>query len=178
MAILPIRTFGDPALRQKARPVDAVTEVHRRLVADMLETMRAAPGVGLAGPQVGVMERVFVWEVEERHGPVFNPRLTEASDRTVEEDEGCLSLPGLLYPVERPVTVRLEGLDESGEPVSLAAEDLLARVFQHEIDHLDGVLFLDRVRDPATFTTWEQFDRHHREAFEARARALVERVGS
>lgn len=149
MAILPIRTFGDPVLRQRAREVERVTDVHRRLVRDMLETMRDAPGVGLAGPQVGVVERVFVWEVEGRHGAFFNPVIVRRSDDSVLGEEGCLSIPGLTYDVERSASVTVEGLDENGEPVSIDAgdDDFLARVFQHEIDHLDGVLFLDRLPD-------------------------------
>ena len=145
MAILEIKRFGHPALRQRAAEVDRVTDVHQRLVTDMVETMRAAPGVGLAGPQVGVLDRIFVWEVEEEHGAVFNPVITEASEEKVEEEEGCLSLPGLYYPVLRSRVVRVEGTDESGRPVVLDAEDLLARVCQHEIDHLDGVLFIDHL---------------------------------
>jgi peptide deformylase len=149
VAILPIRTFGDPVLRQRAREVEQVTDVHRRLVADMLETMREAPGVGLAGPQVGVLERVFVWEVEGVHGAFFNPVIVRRSDDRVTGEEGCLSIPGLTYDVERHSSVVVEGLDENGQPVSIDAgdDDFLARVFQHEIDHLDGVLFLDHLPD-------------------------------
>ncbi len=151
MAILPIRTFGDPVLRQRARPVEEVTDVHRRLVADMLETMREAPGVGLAAPQVGVLERVFVWEVDGRHGALFNPVVVSRSDEKVTGEEGCLSIPGLAYDVERHASVAVEGLDENGRPLSIDAgdDDFLARVFQHEIDHLDGVLFLDRLPEEA-----------------------------
>lgn len=147
MAKLTIRQFGDPVLRQKAAEVDRVTDAHRRLVLDMLETMREAPGVGLAGPQVGVMERVFVWEVDEEHGAVFNPVIVSRGDDEVESEEGCLSLPGLYYPVTRPVRVVVEGIDENGEPVRLEDDELLARVCQHEIDHLDGVLFIDHLAD-------------------------------
>lgn len=149
MAILPIRTFGDPVLRQRAREVEEVTDVHRRLVADMLETMREAPGVGLAGPQVGVLERVFVWEVEGDHGALFNPVIVSRSDEMLSGEEGCLSIPGLAYDVERHASVAVEGLDENGRPVSIDAgeDDFLARVFQHEIDHLDGVLFVDRLAE-------------------------------
>ena len=151
MAILPIRTFGDPVLRERAREVENVTDVHRRLVADMLETMREAPGVGLAGPQVGVLERVFVWEVEGRHGALFNPVIVRRSEETVVGEEGCLSIPGLAYDVERHASVAVEGLDADGEAVAIDAgeDDFLARVFQHEIDHLDGVLFLDRLPEEA-----------------------------
>lgn len=147
MAVLPIRTFGDPALRQRAREVEKVSRAHRQLIKDMVETMREAPGVGLAGPQIGVLERVFVYEVEDDLGALFNPRLVERSDEKVSEEEGCLSLPGLAYDVERSLTVTVEGLDEKGRPVRIEAKGLLARVFQHEIDHLDGVLFVDRLEE-------------------------------
>lgn len=145
MAKLSIRTFGDPVLRQKATEVERVTDAHRRLVADMLETMREAPGVGLAGPQVGVLERVFVWEVDDEHGAVFNPVIVARSDESVESEEGCLSVPGLYYPVTRAESVTVSGIDADGDPVTLESDGLLARVCQHEIDHLDGVLFIDRV---------------------------------
>ena len=147
MAILPIRQWGDPVLRQKANEVESVTDLHRRLVNDMLETMREAPGVGLAGPQVGILERIFVWEVGEEYGAVFNPRIVASSDEEVEGEEGCLSLPGLYYPVTRAEKVTVEGIDENGDPVKLDADELLARVCQHEIDHLDGVLFIDHLNE-------------------------------
>jgi peptide deformylase len=145
MAILRIRQFGDPALRSRATEVEHVTDVHHRLVADMLETMREAPGVGLAGNQVGVLERLFVWEVEEEHGVVINPVITKRSRKTDELEEGCLSLPGINYPVVRPLRVRLEGIGLDGESLRIDAEGFQARVFQHETDHLDGVLFFDRL---------------------------------
>ena len=145
--MLPIRTFGDPVLRMKARPVEKITDVHRRLVDDMIETMRDAPGVGLAGTQVGVLERIFVYEVEDDVGAVFNPVITSRSRDLTDEEEGCLSLPGLLYPVTRHIEVRIEGLDVNGQPIVKEGTELLARVFQHEIDHLDGVLFVDRLPD-------------------------------
>ena len=147
MAKLTIRQFGDPGLRQKAAEVERVTDAHRRLVEDMLETMREAPGVGLAGPQVGVMERVFVWEVDDEHGAVFNPVIVSTSDEEIESEEGCLSLPGLYYPVTRAERVVVEGIDENGDPVRIEDGELLARVCQHEIDHLDGVLFIDHLSD-------------------------------
>lgn len=145
MAFLPIRQFGDPALRQRAAEVERVTETHRRLVADMLDTMREAPGVGLAGPQVGVLERIFVWEVGDEHGVVINPVIAERSNETDSAEEGCLSLPGLYYDVERSAAVRVTGIDLDGKPIELDADALLARVCQHEIDHLDGVLFIDHL---------------------------------
>jgi peptide deformylase len=145
VAVLPIRTFGDPVLRTRASEVGALREEHKRLIKDMIDTMRDAPGVGLAAPQVGVLERIFVWEVEGDHGAVIDPVIVERSQKSDEEEEGCLSLPGLVFPVVRPVEVTIEGLNEKGEPIRVEADDLLARVFQHEIDHLDGVLFPDRL---------------------------------
>lgn len=147
MAVLPIRTFGDPVLRQRAPETTGIGELHRTLARDMIDTMREAPGVGLAGPQVGVLERIFVWEVEGQHGAVINPKIVQRSAETVTEEEGCLSLPGLYYPVERAAGVVVEGVDENDAPVRLEAHGLLARVCQHEIDHLDGVLFIDRLPD-------------------------------
>ena len=145
MAVLDIRTFGDPVLRQRANEIEMITDLHRRLGADMLDTMREAPGVGLAGPQVGVVERIFVWEVEDRSGALINPVIVQRSAETLEDEEGCLSLPGLVYPVVRAAAVTVTGRDLEGGEVTIDAEDLLARVVQHEIDHLDGVLFIDRL---------------------------------
>ena len=145
MTELSIRLFGDPVLRQPARPVERVTRLHRKLARNMAETMRAAPGVGLAGPQVGVLERIFVWEVEDRSGTLINPVIEERSSELEEAEEGCLSIPGLLYPVVRSTAVRVSGLDVDGNATTLEAEGLLARVCQHEIDHLDGVLFIDHL---------------------------------
>jgi len=145
VALLRIRQFGDPALRQKARPIEAITDVHRKLVDDMLETMRDAPGVGLAAPQVGVLEQLFVWEFEDEHGVFVNPRIVTRSDETAEGEEGCLSLPGVWYPVERAFTVVIEGKDLDGNEISIDAKDWLARIFQHESDHLNGVLFIDHL---------------------------------
>ena len=147
MAELAIRTFGDPVLRQRSREIERVTDAHRRLAGDMLETMRVAPGVGLAAPQVGIVERLFTWEIGEEHGVILNPVIVKKSRRKAEGEEGCLSLPGLVYPVERHLSVRVEGLDEHGRALRIDAEDFQARVFQHEIDHLDGVLFIDRLPD-------------------------------
>ncbi|MEA2435036.1 MAG: peptide deformylase [Actinomycetota bacterium] len=147
MAVLPIRLFGDPVLRTPAREVERLTDDHHRLIENMLETMREAPGVGLAGPQVGILERIFVWEVEENHGAFVNPKITRRSTEMEDGEEGCLSIPGLYYPVARSIEIDVEALDENGEPVSLTAEGFFARVCQHEIDHLDGVLFLDRLAE-------------------------------
>ena len=147
MAILPIRTFPDPVLRTRAREVGNVTDDHLRLVKNMIDTMRDAPGVGLAAPQIGILERIFVWEVEDRYGAVIDPVIVDRSDQMAEDEEGCLSLPGLLFPVVRNARVVVEGKDETGGPLRIEADDLLARVIQHEIDHLDGVLFTDRLHE-------------------------------
>src|SRR2546423_1167231 len=147
MATRQIRIFGDPVMRERAREVDEVSDLHRALIEDMIETMREAPGVGLAAPQVGVLDRLCVWEAEEDHGVVINPVIVERSAEVETEEEGCLSLPGLLYPVERSLAVVVEGRNVEGGSVRLEAEGLLARVCQHEVDHLDGVLFIDRL-DP------------------------------
>lgn len=147
MALLRIRQFGDPVLRERAREVESVTDLHRRLIADMLETMRAAPGVGLAGNQVGVLERIFVWQVEEESGAVINPVISDRSNDTEADEEGCLSMPGIAYDVERARDVVVEGLDVDGQPIKFELSGFQARVFQHEIDHLDGVLFTDRLAE-------------------------------
>jgi peptide deformylase len=146
MAVFPIRQFGDPVLRQKAKPVETVTDEIRKLIRDLTETMRAAPGVGLAAPQIGIPKRVIVWEFEGDSGALVNPEVVEGNGSEVDE-EGCLSLPGLSYEVERAERVRVEGTGEDGGKVSFEAYGMKARIIQHEVDHLDGVLFIDRL-DP------------------------------
>jgi peptide deformylase len=101
--------------------------------------------VGLAGPQIAILQRIFVWEVEDEHGIFINPVIKKRSRKKFTEEEGCLSLPGLVYPVQRSFSVTIEAIDEHGAPVKIDAEEHLARVFQHEIDHLDGILFIDRL---------------------------------
>lgn len=143
--ILPIRTLGDPALRAPAKPVETFDRRLRKLFDDMVETMYEAEGVGLAGPQVGVSVRLFVFDDGER-GPTFvaNPRLTEMEGE-ITNDEGCLSIPGPFYPTTRYEKVRCRGVDISGQPLELEAEGLRARILQHETDHLDGTLYIDRL---------------------------------
>ena len=151
MSILPIRIFGDPVLRQRAHEVTDFDDALRRLAGDMLETMRAAPGVGLAANQVGVLRRMFTYEwIEEpgrpgQSGAVVNPEVVETSEETQEGEEGCLSFPGLFYPTIRPFRVRISASDPAGEPLELVGEDMLARIFLHEIDHLNGILFIDHL---------------------------------
>lgn len=143
MAVLEIRMEGDPILRQRAKPVERVTKRIHRLVKDMADTMYAANGIGLAAPQVGVSERVFVADIGEGLVAVINPIIVRAAGRDVDV-EGCLSMPGLRGYVERAAEIEVEGLDVKGKPVRIEAKGLLARVFQHEIDHLDGILFTDK----------------------------------
>ncbi len=144
MATLPIRLFGDPVLRQETAPVADLDANLARLAEDMIETMYAAPGIGLAANQVGVSRRMFVYDVGEGPHVVVNPRIAE-SDGEWSYFEGCLSIPDLAWDVVRPRRVRLLGVDLEGRELDLEAEDLLARCFQHEIDHLDGVLLVSRL---------------------------------
>lgn len=145
--------MGDPVLRELAEDVTDFDEELRRLVRDMFETMYHAEGIGLAAPQIGVSTRVLVVDLrrddededESHRVALVNPEVTWFSPETHKQSEGCLSIPGLEEVVTRPVSVRVEGLDPEGEPLSIEADDLFARALQHEIDHLDGVLFLDRV---------------------------------
>ena len=148
MSVLKIELLGAPVLRQ---PADAVAEVDdelRTLVKSMYETMYAAEGIGLAGPQVGISRRVIVVDVHEDEHPPFalvNPKVVESGKETEKSEEGCLSIPGVAGLVERPERVVVEGLDENGTPVRMEADGLLARCLQHEIDHLDGILFVDHL---------------------------------
>ena len=148
MSVLPIRILGDPVLREPTREVETFDELMHRLFEDMLETMYNAPGVGLAAPQIGLSLRFFVYDAEKGNGSgaIANPVLTVLEGEIV-EDEGCLSIPGLWYPTARAERVRVDGLDLEGKPVTIHAEGLLARVFQHETDHLNGMLFLDRLSE-------------------------------
>lgn len=144
MAIQPIRVFGDPVLTTPAAPVETFDRELRRLVEDLTETMQSAPGVGLAAPQIGVPLRVFTYWVDDVLGHLCNPVL-DLGDETELGDEGCLSIPGLAFPTSRSLRVVAKGVDMHGEPVVLEGSDLLARCVQHETDHLDGVLFVDRL---------------------------------
>ena len=144
MAIQPIRLFGDPVLRPPAEPVVTFDKELRGLVNDLSETMLDAPGVGLAAPQIGVSLRVFTYFVDEVHGHLINPSL-DLSGEEQDGDEGCLSIPGLAYPTKRAMSVVANGWNMYGEPVTVEGTEMLARCVQHETDHLDGVLFVDRL---------------------------------
>lgn len=173
MSVRKILHLGDdPILRQKAAPVSEVDDELRRLIDDLFETMRAAEGVGLAASQVGVAARVFVMDVGD---PEFgarafvNPVIVERSGHVTGE-EGCLSLPGLSAEVERAARVVVEGLDERGQPVRLEAQDLASRCIQHEIDHLDGILFIDRVSPLKRRMLLNEWAKRAKEAKEAAGR--------
>jgi peptide deformylase len=144
VAIQPIRLFGDPVLRTPAQPVTDFDKELRQLVKDLEETMIDAPGAGLAAPQIGVSLRVFTYHVDGVLGHLVNPDL-DLSDDEQEGEEGCLSFPGLVYDTRRALSVVAKGFDMHGEPVVIEGSELLARAIQHETDHLDGVLFIDRL---------------------------------
>ena len=141
---LDLRTFGDPVLKTRAAPVEAFDESLARLAEEMLATMREREGVGLAANQVGRLKRILVATVEDQEYVIVNPTIEEAARSTEKDLEGCLSIPGIQVEVERPTAVTVSGRDASGAPLHLEASGLLARVLQHEVDHLDGVLILDR----------------------------------
>jgi peptide deformylase len=141
---LDLRTFGDPVLKTRAAPVEAFDESLARLAEEMLATMREREGVGLAANQVGRLKRILVAAVEDQEYVIVNPTIEERARSTEMDLEGCLSIPGIQVEVERPTAVTVSGQDASGAPLRLEASGLLARVLQHETDHLDGVLILDR----------------------------------
>jgi len=148
VTILTLHLLGSPMLRQRAAPVATVDDAVRQLVDDLFETMRAAKGVGLAANQVGSPRRVAVVDVGEDNPPplvLINPRIVQASDATETVEEGCLSIPDMYGEVERPLAVTLEALDRDGRPYRVDIAGFKARAVQHEIDHLDGVLFLDHL---------------------------------
>jgi peptide deformylase len=148
MSVREVKFLGDPVLRQRASELVEVTDETRKLIADMFETMYAEEGIGLAAPQIGESQRVIVVDPHEEGSEPFaliNPKIVETSDETDRAEEGCLSIPGLREVVERAVRVSVEGLDPQGNPTRMDAEGLVARILQHEIDHIDGIVFIDRV---------------------------------
>jgi peptide deformylase len=150
MAVLSVRKYGDPVLRRRAEPVGAVTPEIRAIIVDMTETMYDEVGIGLAAPQVGISLRIIVVADDEGRNvqALLNPAVTDKGGEATAE-EGCLSIPGVFAPVTRAAWVKVEAQSVDGKPVTIDARGLRARVLQHEIDHLDGVLFIDRV-DPVT----------------------------
>ena len=144
MAGYTIRLFGDPVLRQKAAEVTDIDGTLVKLAADMIAPLREVSGLGLAAPQVGVSKRMFIYDLHDGEGvrTLVNPVISESRGEW-EYDEGCLSVPGLYFPIVRPKEIHITGYDLEGKEVSLEADELLARLFQHELDHLEGVLLLD-----------------------------------
>jgi peptide deformylase len=192
MTVLRIREMGDPVLREEAREV-TVEELAgpdvQRLIDDMIETMRAANGAGLAAPQVGVPLRIAVIEVREGNPRypykppipltvIVNPELTFPDDATFATNEGCLSMPNVRGDLERFENVGVRYLDRDGGVHEETRRGLTAGTFQHEVDHLDGILFVDRMADMRSLSTWEEFERHSKDDFVARIEELVARVGS
>jgi peptide deformylase len=139
-----VRTFGDPVLKSRATPVKEFDEALKRLAEDMKRIMHEHEGVGLAANQIGRLKRIFVAACEDEEYTIVNPVIEEKSESTEKDMEGCLSIPETQVEVERSQAVTVSGKDPSGAPVRIRAEGLLARIFQHEIDHLDGILILDR----------------------------------
>jgi peptide deformylase len=156
VSILDIRVLGDPILRQATVPVTEITDDIRRLIADMFDTMYHARGIGLAAPQVGRAERLAVVDVDDQPMVVINPEIVDRAG-TAKAEEGCLSIPDIYADVERPKSVVVSALDAEGQPFEIEASDLLARCLQHEIDHLDGKLFVDYLsvlKRTAALTKW------------------------
>ena len=191
MSVRDIVTVGHPVLRQRAAEVsveELASADTQQFIDDLIDTMRHANGAGLAANQVGVAVRIATIEVGDNprypYKPripltvVVNPIIEPLDDELVEINEGCLSVPNLRGSLMRHVNVRLHYLDRHGVAHDEIKRGLTAGTFQHECGHLDGVLFLDRVTDPRTFTTWEQFERFHRDAFVERITEFVARVGS
>ena len=191
MALRKIAQIGHPVLRQRAREVtldELRSPAIQQLIDDLVETMRDASGAGLAAIQVHEPVRICVIEV--RNNPRYpykppipltvlvNPVLTPVGDETFENYEGCLSVPNLRGLVPRSLHLRCQAWDRDGNPIDEVVHGLKAGTYQHEVDHLDGVVFLDRVRDPRSLTTWTEFERYHRDAFVEQITALVARVGS
>lgn len=183
MSARPITTVGDPILRRRTDELD-LDELRspeiQALIDDLIETRRAAGGAGLAANQVSAGKRIAVVEIDAStrysYKPLFpltvivNPTIEPLSDEQLVINEGCLSVPDLRGDAPRFLEVAVRYLDREGEPNEIVARGLSAGTFQHEVDHLDGVLFLDRVTDPTTFSTWAQFERHHQEDFLRRIR--------
>ena len=190
VTLLKIAHIGHPVLRQAARPVtedELASERIQTFIDDLVETMRDANGAGIAATQVHVPLRIFVVEVKDNprypYKPnipltvVVNPTIEALSDELFDNYEGCLSVPNLRGVVRRRVEIRLRGLDRRGAPIDRVIKGLTAGTFQHEADHLDGVLFVDRVDDPRTLCTWAEFERFHRDAFVERIVPFVQRMG-
>ena len=165
-----IYKLGEEVLREKAAPIEKVTDEIKTLIGDMFETMVEANGVGLAAPQVGKKLRLFVAVADDDVKRVFiNPQIVSTSEEVGDYEEGCLSIPGVYETIRRPVRVTVQALDENGKPFTLEADGLLARIIQHETDHLDGILFIDRGDPEFAEKTKEQFKQREEKAAKRRA---------
>jgi peptide deformylase len=191
MAIRKIAQIGHPVLRQVARPIsreELLAPATQQLIDDLVETMRDAEGAGLAAIQVYEPVRICAIEVRQNarypYKPpipltiLVNPVLTPVGDERFDNYEGCLSVPNLRGQVQRFVHLHVRAWDRHGNEIDEVVHGLKAGTYQHEVDHLDGKIFVDRVTDPTTFSTWTEFDRHHKAAFVSRVEALVAKVGS
>jgi peptide deformylase len=159
VSILDIRVLGDPVLRKPTKPVTEVNDELRKLIADMFETMYAAEGIGLAAPQVGRSERLAVVDVEGKKYTLINPEIVSRTGAVEKAEEGCLSIPDIYGDIDRPPDVTIRALDENGNQYEASANELLGRCFQHEIDHLDGKLFIDYLsplKRRAALAKWEK----------------------
>ena len=159
MSILDIRVLGDPVLRKPTKPVTEITDELRKLIADMFETMYAAEGIGLAAPQVGRTERLAVVDVDGAKFALINPSILKSEGAAEKAEEGCLSIPDIYGDVERPGTVTIHATDENGQEFEATGTELLGRCFQHEIDHLDGKLFIDYLsplKRRSAMSKWEK----------------------
>jgi peptide deformylase len=168
---LTIRLYPDPALRRRAEPISQITDEIRTLADRMVETLVKRVGYGLAAPQVGVAKRLIIVDVEDELYVLANPEIIEAGDEQVLGVEGCLSLPGVEAEVERARRVRVRGLTMEGEEITIDAEDLLARVFQHEVDHLEGVLFIDYLGRAKRVQLLKEYERRRRSPAETDGKA-------
>jgi peptide deformylase len=192
MSVREIVTVGHPVLRQRAREVtheELKSPQVQQLIDDLLDTRAAANGAGLAANQIGETLRIAVCEVQANNPRypykpeipqtvIVNPVIDVLDEETDWVNEGCLSIPGMRGVVDRHMNIRVRYLDRDGNPHDEIKHGLTAGTFQHEVDHLDGILFLDRVTDPRTYTDWEQFNRFHKDAFVTHAEEIVARTGS
>lgn len=191
MSILEIAQIGSPVLRKRAAeldPTELASPEIQSFIDDLVETMHHAKGAGLAAIQVSRLLRIVAIEVRDNprypYKPnipltiLVNPVLTPLSDERFDNYEGCLSVPDLRGVVSRFAQLRVQALDRHGAPIDTEVRGITAGTFQHEADHLDGTLFVDRVTDPTTLTTWEEFGRHHEATFRERVKSVVERWGS
>lgn len=158
-----IRTYGDPALRRRAEPVEAIDDGVRAICEQMVETMLRANGAGLAAPQIGISKRIIVLDVGGEFHVLINPELIETSDEVEQVTEGCLSVPGVDAAVGRATRAVIEGATLNGETVRIEGEGLLARAIQHEMDHLNGNLFLDRLSPARRQSVLREYERRRRE---------------